>query len=1356
MNYRTTVLLLLLLGLGVAAYEFAPRIKPYLPWTQAEKAVADEGSLQILKNDLTPEKLTRIEIQSRGNQVTLEKSAGGEWNLPGQWPTRKPETEELVRLLTHLSSRFAPLPVDPITINRSGLERPAVKVTVQCGGTKHELVFAEEHSLRNRFSLPTFLRIDNRPEIIRLGPGLVPLLDRPADYYQQRRIFPSERIVRDAESGERTDRLTGKELDAKGGQGTTYSLDKKQDAWHLAAPVKDRVDPDKLNGLLGAVPDIWAEQFVANPKKDLAEYGLKEPAQSIRVIRDSGDPVTLLVGKQSRMKTRKVMRPAPNMGGPPQPPQQEILHEEYRYAKLDKNDQIFEIKADKLKDVFVNPETLRDPRLARFKPDEVRRLEIKRPDFDLILVKDKDQWRIEKPFATTADGQKATELLDRLADWQARDKDIIDKADAKTYGLEKPAASIKIVVEEEKKDGDKKTKSTREIEFELGKDEAAKAKLPVRVKGWERVNLVDDAAWKLVTRPALAYRNRKIIDSAGADLARIDVIRPGETVTLEQSKGDWKLTSPAAAPADKSKAGILADDLGRLEAVEFVTDHTTPEDLDKKFGLTKPALTAKIAFADAKKPAQTLLVGKSQSDKGDYFAKLAGGTDIFTIRKDIFETLNRDALAYRPLQILQKQPADIHEVVIQKDGPAYTLKRDGAVWKLTGPFDATVKAEQVGPLADELANLKAEKYAAISSKDLAAFGLDKPYLRVTIPASAPPKPEPGKPPVAAKAETILVGKPTPDGKGRYATQGGTEGVWILTDKAVALLDHPALDYLDRNVLEIDEAQVLKIAGKAFTLDRKESGWQVTASPAPAFPATPAAAATFLAAATHVHASRFASYGPKPDLAKYELDKPLAVVTVDLKPGPAGKPQKHTIAIGKRTENGNSDRYALVDSGPGVIVVPPTIWQPLNDTYLAFVDPNLLKLDPARITAVVRKEDNKSLELARKENAWEVKTSSTTKGDTATINELVRELATLKVIRVVAYPAKDMLPYGLDKPSDIITLRGTGPDGKPLSTDIEIGKPTADGLAGQGRFVRVGKGTTVGVLSLDLAAKLLAGPLEYRDRNLVNLADIDRVDLVRGNRKAAFTLANGAWRMTEPVEVATEPEIQDFVNSVSHLRADRLVADSGADLKQYGLENPTARWHFQAKDKRSIDLLIGKPGPGGLIYAKLGSSDVVFLLDAPLSKLAQAEFRSRGVWPAPVDAVQVERLTYGGQESPFTLEKVDNVWRLAGRPDAKVNQELVRETLDALSGLKAARFVSDKNPDLKLPGLEPPQRVIEVQTPTGKRTLLIGRREGESGRYYARIPEGEAGQTVFILGEDDARRIVRTMSDFLKPGTANPQ
>src|SRR5205807_3561275 len=213
--------------------------------------------------------------QRAERHITLERGPGGEWTMPGKWPTRKPEVEQLVALLIGLQSRFAPIAIDdPADFAAYGLDTPAVLVAVRTDGDEHRLAFGESSGKTvqeeegpgesNRFSRPTYLRVDDRMEVLRLGPGLIAALDRPVDYYQQRRLFPSERVTKEGEAQERVERLAATSVVVRakktspkkgfepldtGGQtpssdgGIAYTLARAGDEWEIKEPVHDRVDP---------------------------------------------------------------------------------------------------------------------------------------------------------------------------------------------------------------------------------------------------------------------------------------------------------------------------------------------------------------------------------------------------------------------------------------------------------------------------------------------------------------------------------------------------------------------------------------------------------------------------------------------------------------------------------------------------------------------------------------------------------------------------------------------------------------------------------------------------------------------------------------------------------------------------------------------------------------------------------------------------------------------------------------------------------------------------------------------------------------------------------------------------------
>ena len=295
--------------------------------------------------------------------------------------------------------------------------------------------------------------------------------------------------------------------------------------------------------------------------------------------------------------------------------------------------------------------------------------------------------------------------------------------------------------------------------------------------------------------------------------------------------------------------------------------------------------------------------------------------------------------------------------------------------------------------------------------------------------------------------------------------------------------------------------------------------------------------------------------------------------------------------------------------------------------------------------------------------------------------------------------------------------------------------------------------TVAILDGALASRLLGGPLQFRDRVLARFADADKAILERGPRKAVFGKVDGTWKMTEPLPAdAEQTDLDDLVNALARLRANELVAEKPADLKPYGLDKPEVRWRFLSGDKEVLGLLIGAPektkqGEGMRRYAKLANGDLVVLLNPELSKKVVAEYRKRDIWTG-LDAAQVERTSFGFSQNPFVLEKVDNNWHVAGKPAVPIKTEKVTETLDALSRLKAERYVVDQGADLKLYGLDPPQLTLEIQSPTGKKTLQVGRAEGNTKNYYARVLEPNRSD-VFLIGETDAAKILRQVADFGK-------
>ncbi|HEV2948622.1 MAG TPA: DUF4340 domain-containing protein [Gemmataceae bacterium] len=1372
MNFKTTIFLAVLAVIGGVLWLV-------VPWHR--RAASGSESLAVLENELKPENLEKLEITADGRTVVLERGSGSEWTLPGHWPTRQTEADRLVRTLTSLQSRFAPIPLgNPADVSPYGLDKPQLTVQVKTKDKSHQLQLAEEPGESNRFSRPTFLRVDENNEVIRLAPGLVTSLIRPFGFYQQHRLFPAEPIK---EGEDKTERLIAKTIavEEKKNPPTQFTLSKTGDDWQLQNPVRDVPDPDKLKAILTAVPDIWAEKFVENPDKDLSQYGLKEPEQTIQVTKNNGEVMILLIGKESHEERRTVTKPAPPFG-PPQPPKPETIVEKYRYAKLKDNDQVFEIRDAKLKDIFVPLNTLRDAHLARFSSFDAQRLEITHDGQDILLEKDKTGWKLKKPVEADADGSKVTELLDKLSNLEARDQDVIDKGDAKTFGLDKPAGTIQVKIEESKGEGEKKTTKTKEYKFLLGKRDAAKSKMYVQAEGGERINAVEDSLWKLVDRPVLAYRNKRVLDFMTGDLAKVDIQRGGEKFSLEQVKDSWQLTSPVKVEADQAAANKLAGDLGRMEVADFVANDAKKDDLERLYGLAKPEVSATVSFTTKDKKPQTLEVGKQRGDKLEFFAKLASSPAIFVVKKELRDALDQSSLAYRPKQLWNIKAEDIAELHLQKEGQNEQLKREGAEWRVVEPFRATALPNQVDKIVKALAAPNCVRFETHIAKELKTYGLDKPYLRVAVVSAEfggrsksggdkndTEKKDESKTKEKLKEHVLLIGQPTAAGAStRFAKLGDAEAVFVVDQAVAGPLDQSALDLLDRGILRLDPKSIVRIqsniGGATLILERDKEIWRVQSGQVPPFAADKEVMEGLFKVLSNLQAQKFAAYGSQVNAAEYGLDKPTATITVNtvsVEPNPNAdkKPTakgEHKLILGKAVGKETAGHYARLDNGPGIAILSAAEVAELSPSYLDFVNRNLLEFDAAAVTAIHRRMGNEELEIVKRDDGWRLIKPGDLRGDDATVDRLLEQVSHLRAQRVAAYQVKDLKPFGLDAPAATITLRLPGSGSKPVEHVLKIGKPVdakSPRASPLDRFVLADGSNTVAILDGALGSKLLAGPLQFRDRILARFADADKAVLERGPRKAVFAKVDGTWKLTGPLAAdAEQTDLEDLVNALARLRADELAAEKPTDLKPYGLDKPEVRWRFLSGDKEVLALLIGAPektkqGEGPRHYAKLANSDLIVLLDPGLSKKVLAEYRNRNAWSG-LDAAQVERISFGYSQNPFVLEKVDNSWHVAGKPAVPIQAERVSETLDSLSRLKAERYIVDQGTDWKLYGLDPPHLTLEVQSASGKKTLQIGRHEGNSKNYYARVLEPNRSD-VFLIGEADAAKILRDIPSFTK-------
>jgi hypothetical protein len=1420
MNSKTTLALVVLAGLaGVWVWKgdaWGPRVGIGPDHPEPPKSDA----LRLL-DGLTPAAISRVEVaQPSGDPLVIERAPTDTgWKLPGNWPARKPEVEELVETLGTLRTRFHPIELpEGADLKQFGLasEQKPVVVKLTASGQVVTLSFGEPKRSAgdSAFTHPAYVRVNDAREVFKLGPDVMPVVRRPADSYRRRQLFPDvERVklagaapaspfgppggddavtvtlpgedtvsVRVARTAPkvfnldlspavsftlvRTGKLPEPAIFTRGGE-AAVQLDRLADAWALESPARDRVDPARARTVLAAVTDLWVDEFVTPaPAED--KLGFADFNRSVTVRRKGSEPVTVRFGAVAKTGEREetIALPSPP-GAPPSRPITRKVPVDFRYARVDGNPQVFLVNAEKLSDLFAAGQ-LADPQVARFSTDEVREVVIRpagKPEVKLARKKGdpkakqfedtQDRWFLDaKPNPILADARRVEELLGELSGFRA------SGSEHTQYPAEPPAAETRVtlVLREPRPEGEPDAPA-REITLLVGKPDPIKRRVPVSLAGWPRVTLADDTlgpddpdSWivsilfpntvsALINRPPLAYRNRKLFDSA-AELSAVSVAGGFSLARV----GEWKLTAPITSDADPGAAAKLAFSLAGLSATDYLTDAPTPDEL-KEYGLEKPAHTVTLGFRGGQ--TYTLELGAARPGKAEVFARLDKGA-VFGLSNAVVEQLTTGVVGLLPLKVWATEPEKVTSLAVTRPdagAESYQLAKDGTNWKLTGPFAAPVPFLNAQPLLATLGNLTAVKYQTLTATNPAEFGLDKPLLTLKIGYT---EKKPGAAEETPAARTVTVGGLAPDGLNRYARLDEPNApVFVVPAAWVAAAQTPPLDLLDRSLLFFDAARIAKVrvapdkSEDAFTLTKDEKGrWSAEGI---TFAVDAERMARLTATASRLPVLKLAAYGDAVKWADYGLEKPETTVEVTLG---GERTEIHKIALGKPDALGG--RYTRVDDGRAVAVIPLAAAEALTRKKFEYADRTLLTFDPATVTALTRRQGKDELELAPGAAVgWDIVKPAKQKADQTFVDELADALGKLRADRVAAYGKKDEVfkQFGLEPPAASITL--TVGD-KAEQRTLRIGNPVDAAKPDGERYAAVegaNPEAIVGVLSAALSQKLLAPPVAFRDRTLSRFVDADKAVLERGDRTVTFAKVGVTWRVTEPVATAAESaELEALVADLGKLRVDTWVGEKGADLKRFGLDKPQARWTLFDGDKPVVVLLLGTKTADGRVHVATDKSDLVGLLDPVMTNRLLAEYRQRKPWD--VDAAQIQSVEIAAG-SKFTLEKAGTVWVDAAKPADPIDVRVVNELLGTLGALRAERYAADKDADPKLFGLDKPEVTLTVTAGAARRVLEIGGTVGgtDGKQRYARVVDKDRSD-VFVLTPADTTRLTRDRAAYL--------
>jgi hypothetical protein len=241
-------------------------------------------------------------------------------------------------------------------------------------------------------------------------------------------------------------------------------------------------------------------------------------------------------------------------------------------------------------------------------------------------------------------------------------------------------------------------------------------------------------------------------------------------------------------------------------------------------------------------------------------------------------------------------------------------------------------------------------------------------------------------------------------------------------------------------------------------------------------------------------------------------------------------------------------------------------------------------------------------------------------------------------------------------------------------------------------------------------------------------------------------ADGNWQLVEPVKAAADTsEITTIASSLASLEIQRVVDESPADLKQYGLEPARVEVAFRPKGEKELKRVqIGEKTPTGTdLYARLPDQKRVFLVSSFLdSTFNKNTFALRDRRILVFDRNMVDGLELASGSSKTQLVKSGSEWRLASPISVRADFAAVEGALERLSSTQMQSIVDPEGKDLAKFGLTKPTGTIVVKTGSSSATLILG--STENALLHAKDSSRPIVFTIApILRED----VIRSVNEF---------
>ena len=740
---------------------------------------------------------------------------------------------------------------------------------------------------------------------------------------------------------------------------------------------------------------------------------------------------------------------------------------------------------------------------------------------------------------------------------------------------------------------------------------------------------------------------RKLLDPPLGDLHGFEIKTGAEpALVFEMRDGKWWMTAPADWPGDDAVVNGEAAKIKDLKYVHAYAKGDPERPGNDQTSLENPPRIVKLTDKDGK--SYVVKIGACQALSKRTYVQREGSDTIYLVDGDMAADLKKGLAEYRAKRIAEFNQADATRIDVTGDRQYTLVKADGK-WTIDAPTKGRADASKVSNMLRALSGLSLQKFVEDAPKNLRPYGLETPRFHVSVtvetktpkPPASQPASAPAEPEFDVKTKMIRVALGGAVEKEVFAKldDSGRPAVFTLTEDSVSQ-SVPALDDLrDKKVSTVQTPRVQRITvisgGETVQLIKANNAWQMTsgaAGEAPA-PAEFAAVDDFLKALRDLNATGYEAT----ELPTFGFAAPRATIELMLE----GQLEPERLVIGGLTSS-KTGAYVRNEREGFVAVVKAESAEALAVRSTSFMNRELVKFNAGMASKIDLTRGGERYEVVREQGEWRFASPIQGKTEAAAVGNVVNDLSALRGRQVVGRAA-DAARFGLDAPAVIVRVTVDSP---PLPVKKPASQPAADATSQPssqpttqpaeeielvpqpavvyavllGRhdgkcYAMIEGGATICEVDAkvldDLEAELFDVKVVATDPTTARRIEI------AGETTVAFEKSGNDWLLVgEPSFQTDAAKVTNVLNALKDLKAKRYVRYAGANLLEFGLDQPAIRVTFETEKGQPVMLSISAKGPqeGGRYAATSDAADRVFVVTADdvtkFSKQVQ-DFRKGG-------------------------------------------------------------------------------------------------------------------------------------------------